>query len=204
MQNMQNMQNIHSELAIQQRVDFSIGSGNQSGQDFLEREADSTMNHEIVPKSINRLRLAQNMSAGRISKKNMQSLIFLIGNRINRCHYFCLLNYFTKDKIQWVSEIRTSLDFWQLVLVQFTACPDFRQCLKSGQQSVWNLDGNQLFKSFIALKCVYFWTTRPLPFADTKSCLKYKLWSIRISNVRISDIHCIYLWKEDASHLFPA
>ena len=71
---MQNMQNIHSELAIQQRVDFSIGSGNQSGQDFLEREADSTMNHEIVPKSINRLRLAQNMSAGRKSKKNMHNM----------------------------------------------------------------------------------------------------------------------------------
>ena len=68
------MQNIHSELAIQQRVDFSIGSGNQSGQDFLEREADSTMNHEIVPKSINRLRLAQNMSAGRISNKNMHNM----------------------------------------------------------------------------------------------------------------------------------
>ena len=46
---MQNMQNIHSELAIQQRVDFSIGSGNQFGQDFLEREADSTSDrHEPV------------------------------------------------------------------------------------------------------------------------------------------------------------
>ena len=63
------MQNIHADLAIQQRVDFSIRSWNKSGQDFLEREADSTMNHEIVPKSINRLRLAQNMSAGCIRKK---------------------------------------------------------------------------------------------------------------------------------------
>jgi hypothetical protein len=64
-QNMHNMQNIHAELAIQQRINFSVGSGNKSGQDLLEREADSTMNHEIVPKSIDWLRLAQNVSAGR-------------------------------------------------------------------------------------------------------------------------------------------
>ena len=73
---MQNMQNIHSELAIQQRVDFSIGSGNQSGQDFLEREADSTMNHEIVPKSIDCLRRAKIVSAQQenINMQNMQNM----------------------------------------------------------------------------------------------------------------------------------
>ena len=44
--------------------------------------------------------------------------------------------------MQQVSEIQTSLDFGQLVCIQFTAWPDFRQCLKSERQSVQNPDGN--------------------------------------------------------------
>jgi hypothetical protein len=63
MQNMRNMQNIHSYLAVQQRIHFSVSSGNKSGEDLLEIDANSTMNHEIVTKSIDWLRRAQNLSA---------------------------------------------------------------------------------------------------------------------------------------------
>ncbi len=33
---MKNMQSIHAELAIQLRIDFSVGSGKKSGQDILD------------------------------------------------------------------------------------------------------------------------------------------------------------------------
>ena len=74
---MQNMQDIHSELAVQQRIDFSVVSGNKFGQDLLERVANTTMNHEIVPKSIDRLRRAQNVSARRktVNMQNMQNML---------------------------------------------------------------------------------------------------------------------------------
>ncbi len=32
---MQNMQNIHAELAVQQRIHFSVSPGNKSGKDLL-------------------------------------------------------------------------------------------------------------------------------------------------------------------------
>jgi hypothetical protein len=77
MQNMQNMQDVHSELAVQQRIDFSVVSGNKFGQDLLERVANTTMNHEIVPKPIDRLRRAQKVSARRkiVNMQNMQNMI---------------------------------------------------------------------------------------------------------------------------------
>ena len=74
---MQNIEDIHSEFAVQQGINFSVVSGNKFGQDFLKRVANTTMNHEIVPKSIDWLRRAQNVSAHRttINMQNMQNII---------------------------------------------------------------------------------------------------------------------------------
>ena len=70
------MQIIHGELAVQQRIDFSVGSGNEPGQDLVERESNTAMDHEIQPKSIDRLRLSQSVPAYRnINMQNMQSMI---------------------------------------------------------------------------------------------------------------------------------
>ena len=80
------MQDIHSELAVQQRIDFSVVSGNKFGQDLLQRVANTTMNHEIVPKSIDRLRRAQNVSARR-KTVNMQNMTNF--QRIISIHIIC-------------------------------------------------------------------------------------------------------------------
>ena len=64
------MQHLHAELAVEQGIDFSVRSGNESRKYLLEREANSTMNHEIVPKSIDALLLTQSVSAHLKKKKN--------------------------------------------------------------------------------------------------------------------------------------
>lgn len=71
---MQNMHNIHAELAVQERIHFSVSLGNQFGKDLLQMDANCTMNHEIVPKSIDRLRRAQNVSAQHKQITNMQNM----------------------------------------------------------------------------------------------------------------------------------
>ena len=71
---MQNMHNIHAELAVQERIHFSVSLGNQFGKDLLQMDANCTMNHEIVPKSIDRLRRAQNVSAQHKQINNMQNM----------------------------------------------------------------------------------------------------------------------------------
>ena len=69
--------NVHAEFAVQERIDLSIGSGDHLGQDLLETDANTTMDHVIVPKSIDRLRLPQDMPANNkkeINKNNMQNM----------------------------------------------------------------------------------------------------------------------------------
>jgi hypothetical protein len=55
------MQNLHAELAVQQRINASVGSGKKFGQDLLKSEANSTMNHGMVSETIDQLGLAQSV-----------------------------------------------------------------------------------------------------------------------------------------------
>ncbi len=77
---MQNMHSIHAELTVQERIHFSVSLGNQFGNDLLYKDANCTMYHDIVPKSIDRLRRAQNVSADSAQHKqitimqNMQNM----------------------------------------------------------------------------------------------------------------------------------
>ncbi len=71
---MQNMHNIHAKVAVQERIHFSVSLGNQFGKYLLKMDANCKMNHEIVPKSIDRLRRAQNVSAQHKQITNMQNI----------------------------------------------------------------------------------------------------------------------------------
>ena len=55
--------NIHAELAVEQRINVLVISWNQFGHDLLERTANTTMNHKKVPRPIYLLRSAQTVSA---------------------------------------------------------------------------------------------------------------------------------------------
>jgi hypothetical protein len=44
--------NLHSEFAVEQLIDISVGFGDQFGQDLLQRRCNATMYHEIVPEPI--------------------------------------------------------------------------------------------------------------------------------------------------------
>ena len=98
---MQNMHNIHTELAVQERIHFSVSLGNQFGKDLLQMDANCTMNHEIVPKSIDRLRRAQNVSA-----QHKQSRICKICKIRKICQNIYMQNMHNMSEVQNITNMQ--------------------------------------------------------------------------------------------------